>query len=195
MTISRYHRRLTGIRSAGPPPLRSSTGRTRVDHGPDQTGRHRQRCWMWIFPTTDDPNLSVGNVSFRVVAGYIAPERKGKSMISKKICMLGAFAVGKTSMVSRFVLSTFSEKYHTTIGVKVDKKVRQGRRQRCEADALGFGRRGCVPESTDQLFSRRIRLSPGHGWHPAVSTFDTALACWRRVEETMGAIPFVVVVE
>ncbi|MCA9262861.1 MAG: GTP-binding protein [Planctomycetales bacterium] len=43
-------------------------------------------------------------------------------MTQKKICMLGSFAVGKTSLVRRFVYSTFSDKYHTTIGVKVDRK-------------------------------------------------------------------------
>lgn len=43
-------------------------------------------------------------------------------MIKKKICMLGAFAVGKTSLVQRYVHSIFSEKYHTTVGVKIDKK-------------------------------------------------------------------------
>ena len=43
-------------------------------------------------------------------------------MIKKKICMLGAFAVGKTSLVQRYVHSLFSEKYHTTVGVKIDKK-------------------------------------------------------------------------
>ena len=43
-------------------------------------------------------------------------------MIEKKICMLGAFAVGKTSLVRRFVTSCFSEQYQTTIGVTVDKK-------------------------------------------------------------------------
>ena len=44
-------------------------------------------------------------------------------MTQKKICMLGAFGVGKTSLVSRFVSSVFSDKYLTTVGVKVDKKV------------------------------------------------------------------------
>ncbi len=44
-------------------------------------------------------------------------------MIKKKICMLGAFAVGKTSLVQRFVNSIFSEKYQTTIGVKIDQKL------------------------------------------------------------------------
>lgn len=43
-------------------------------------------------------------------------------MIKKKICLLGAFAVGKTSLVQRYVHSIFSEKYHTTVGVKVDRK-------------------------------------------------------------------------
>ncbi|MEZ6197823.1 MAG: Rab family GTPase [Planctomycetota bacterium] len=44
-------------------------------------------------------------------------------MIQKKICILGAFAVGKTSLVSRYVSSIFSEKYLTTVGVKIDKKL------------------------------------------------------------------------
>jgi len=44
------------------------------------------------------------------------------SMIKKKICLLGAFSVGKTSLIKRFVESIFDEKYITTIGVKIDKK-------------------------------------------------------------------------
>lgn len=43
-------------------------------------------------------------------------------MIQKKICMLGSFSVGKTSLVARFVSSVFSDKYLTTVGVKIDKK-------------------------------------------------------------------------
>jgi small GTP-binding protein len=43
-------------------------------------------------------------------------------MIHKKVCMLGGFAVGKTSLVARYVTSLFSEKYLTTVGVKIDKK-------------------------------------------------------------------------
>ena len=37
--------------------------------------------------------------------------------------MLGGFAVGKTSLVRRFVESLFSDTYQTTVGVKVDKKM------------------------------------------------------------------------
>src|SRR5512134_1130690 len=43
-------------------------------------------------------------------------------MLQKKICMLGAFGVGKTSLVRRYVQSIFSETYLTTVGVKIDKK-------------------------------------------------------------------------
>jgi small GTP-binding protein len=46
-------------------------------------------------------------------------------MIKKKISMLGSYAVGKTSLVQRFVRSIFSEKYHTTIGVKIYQKIIQ----------------------------------------------------------------------
>src|SRR4051812_29872267 len=45
------------------------------------------------------------------------------AMIQKKVCMIGTTAVGKTSLVARFVHSIFSDKYLTTVGVKIDKKV------------------------------------------------------------------------
>lgn len=44
------------------------------------------------------------------------------SAAAHKICMVGDFGVGKTSLVARFVRSTFSAKYLTTVGVKVDSK-------------------------------------------------------------------------
>jgi len=43
-------------------------------------------------------------------------------MIQKKICLLGATGVGKTSLVKKYVEGIFSEKYLTSIGVKIDKK-------------------------------------------------------------------------
>jgi small GTP-binding protein len=42
--------------------------------------------------------------------------------ISKKVCLLGDFAVGKTSLLRRFVYDLFNEKYISTIGVKVSRK-------------------------------------------------------------------------
>jgi small GTP-binding protein len=43
-------------------------------------------------------------------------------MIQKKVCMIGVFGAGKTSLVQQFVHSKFSEKYHSTVGVKIDRK-------------------------------------------------------------------------
>ncbi len=42
--------------------------------------------------------------------------------VSKKICLLGDFSVGKTSLVRRFVHDLFEDKYISTIGVKVSRK-------------------------------------------------------------------------
>jgi small GTP-binding protein len=37
--------------------------------------------------------------------------------------MLGSFAVGKTSLVRRYIDGIYSDVYHTTVGVKVDNKI------------------------------------------------------------------------
>jgi len=43
-------------------------------------------------------------------------------VIQRKICMVGVYSTGKTSLVRQFVDSIFSEKYHSTVGVKIDRK-------------------------------------------------------------------------
>ena len=43
-------------------------------------------------------------------------------MLQKKVCILGGFGVGKTSLVRRYVESIFSDAYLTTVGVKIEKK-------------------------------------------------------------------------
>ncbi len=42
--------------------------------------------------------------------------------IQKKICLLGDFSVGKTSLIRRFVEERFDEKYLSTIGVHMSRK-------------------------------------------------------------------------
>ena len=49
--------------------------------------------------------------------------RPKEIVLMKKICMLGDPAVGKTSLIARFVFSVFDDKYLETIGAKVTKKV------------------------------------------------------------------------
>ena len=43
-------------------------------------------------------------------------------IIQKKICLLGDFAVGKTSLVRKFVEGRFDDRYLSTIGVKISRK-------------------------------------------------------------------------
>jgi len=43
-------------------------------------------------------------------------------VLKSKICLVGGLAVGKTSLVRRFVLNVFDERYQTTLGTKVTKK-------------------------------------------------------------------------
>ncbi|AFY53550.1 small GTP-binding protein domain protein [Rivularia sp. PCC 7116] len=44
------------------------------------------------------------------------------STISNKICLIGDFGVGKTSLIRRFVDRQFSDKYLSTVGVKISRK-------------------------------------------------------------------------
>jgi small GTP-binding protein len=43
-------------------------------------------------------------------------------MIQRKICMVGVFGTGKTCLVQRYVHSIFSDRYLSTVGVKIDRK-------------------------------------------------------------------------
>lgn len=45
------------------------------------------------------------------------------SIIQKKICLVGDFHVGKTSLIRRFVDRQFSDKYLSTVGVKISRKL------------------------------------------------------------------------
>jgi small GTP-binding protein len=42
--------------------------------------------------------------------------------MQKKICMVGVHGTGKTCLVQQFVHSIFSARYHSTVGVKIDRK-------------------------------------------------------------------------
>jgi small GTP-binding protein len=45
------------------------------------------------------------------------------SIVSKKICLVGDFGVGKTSLIRRFVDRQFSDQYLSTVGVKISRKL------------------------------------------------------------------------
>jgi small GTP-binding protein len=110
-------------------------------------------------------------------------------MIQRKICMLGSFAVGKTSLVSRFVQSIFSDKYLTTVGVKIDRKeVAVGERQ---LNLVLWDINGQDAFQTVQ--KSYLRGSAGYllvvdGTRPA--TLDVAVDLNRKAEDIVGKVPF-----
>ena len=53
-------------------------------------------------------------------------------MIRKKILLLGDFNVGKTSLIKRYLDNTFDDRYLTTIGVKISKKLLEMDHIECE---------------------------------------------------------------
>ena len=114
-------------------------------------------------------------------------------MLQKKVCMLGSFSVGKTSMVRRYVESMFDEKYHTTIGVKVDKKiVRAGGR------TLTLILWDIHGEDIFQKMSMSY-LRGMSGYLLVVDgtrrrTLEDALALRQRVRENMREIPWVLII-
>jgi small GTP-binding protein len=111
-------------------------------------------------------------------------------MLQKKICMLGGFSVGKTSLVKRYVESVFSETYLTTVGVKIDKKtVDLGDRT---VNLILWDVAGEDDISTVRM--SYLRGSAGYvlvadGTRP--STLDVALSLRERVEAELGRLPFV----
>ena len=114
-------------------------------------------------------------------------------MIQKKICMVGAFGVGKTSLVSRFVHSIFSEKYQTTVGVKIDKKVVQ--HSAADITLILWDLAG-----EDVLTTVRPAHLKGSSGYILVmdglrrNTLDVAINLQGRVCEAVGAVPFVCVI-
>ncbi len=113
-------------------------------------------------------------------------------MESRKICMLGAFATGKTSLVSRYVKSIFSENYQSTIGVKIDKKTVDLDGQ--PLSLILWDLAGEDDFVTVQM--RYLRGSSGYllvvdGTRP--DTLETALLLHRRVVHEVGDLPFVLV--
>ncbi len=114
-------------------------------------------------------------------------------MVSKKICLLGSFAVGKTSLVSRYVKSLFSEEYHTTLGVKVDKK---------EVDVQGTTVKLMIWDiaGKDEFFDPPISFLKGSSGYLLVvdgtrgGTLDVAQTLHQTMLETVGKVPFIVLV-
>jgi hypothetical protein len=111
-------------------------------------------------------------------------------VLQKKICMLGGFGVGKTSLVRRFVESVFSETYLTTVGVKIDKKT------------VALSDRTVTlilwdVAGEDDVAPLKMSYIRGASGYVLVAdgmrqpTLDVALSLHGRIEAEFGALPFV----
>jgi len=113
-------------------------------------------------------------------------------VIQKKICMLGAFAVGKSSLVRQYVDSIFTEAYHTTIGVKIDKKnVRLNDR---DVSLILWDVHG--EDSFQKILPSYLRGMSGYLLvvdSTRLATLDVAIELRARVNKIVADVPYVLV--
>ena len=112
--------------------------------------------------------------------------------MQKKICMLGGFAVGKTSLVSRFVSSIFSDAYLTTVGVKIHKKTVAAAGN--DMDLIIWDLYG--EDEFQKMRTSYLRGAAGYLLVADVTrraTLDTALTLQALAEQTVGPVPFTLV--
>ncbi|MGB2628966.1 MAG: Rab family GTPase [Candidatus Acidiferrum sp.] len=114
-------------------------------------------------------------------------------MIQKKICMLGSFAVGKTSLVRRYVQSIYDTVYQTTVGVKVDKKV-------LKVGDIDLTLMLWDLYGEDEFQKMKWTYLRGSSGYLLVadgtrrSTLEKAMALEQKVREEVGEIPFILVI-
>ena len=106
---------------------------------------------------------------------------------------MGAFAVGKTSLVARFVRSVFSEKYHTTLGVKIDKKIvatAHGEVMLMIWDLAGEDE--FIGVDLDYMRGAAGYLIVADGTRR--SSLERAVALQQRITERIGPVPFLLLI-
>lgn len=107
--------------------------------------------------------------------------------------MLGAFAVGKTSLVRQYVFSIFSGKYQTTLGVKIDKKSLQINDRSIELILWDLA-------GEEEFFEVRRSYLRGSAGAILVAdgtrgeTLDVVFELKRRLYDEVGEVPFVLLI-
>ena len=105
-----------------------------------------------------------------------------------KVSMLGAYAVGKTSLVRRFVLGGFDEKYHATLGVKMDKKTVTAAGRTADLtiwDVAGAEEKFTVPSHYIKGSAGYLLVIDG----TRADTLDRALDLVKQIDAEVGPLP------
>jgi small GTP-binding protein len=108
-----------------------------------------------------------------------------------KLCLIGATGVGKTSLVARYAHSIFSERYATTIGVKIETKEVQ--REGWSVTLVLWDLSGedeFQAVQTGYLRGAAACLIVVDAARP--ETLGTALSLEQRARTTTGDVPFVI---
>ena len=104
--------------------------------------------------------------------------------------MIGTSGVGKTSLVSKFVHSMFSDKYLTTVGVKIDKKtVKVG-----DDDVMLMIWDLAGDDDFQRLQTSYLRGTSGYllvADGTRRTTFEQVLEIQQRVAEVLPGAPFI----
>jgi small GTP-binding protein len=112
--------------------------------------------------------------------------------LTSKVCIIGDFAVGKTSTIERFVNQQFSDKYLTTVGVKVDTKEVHLAALNSDLklviwDVAGTARFGALELSYVRGAAGCLLVADGS----RASTVTAALQLKQQVTDRYGDMPFV----
>lgn len=108
------------------------------------------------------------------------------------MCMLGAFDVGKTSIIDRYVRNSFSEKYLTPTVVKVDTKEIEYNSQDIRLIIWDLN-------GSDEIDNIKVSYLRGmSGYFLTLdstrrNTLDIAMDIKKTVEDSIGKMPFIVI--
>lgn len=116
------------------------------------------------------------------------------SIVKKKICLVGDFAVGKTSLTQQYINHVFSDKYLTTIGVKIDTKlVKIDDEQECKLLVWDVaGRDPLTPFQTSYLTGSSGFILVLDGTRR--ESIDSAQFLVDSAQEKLKGVPFIVLV-